>query len=389
MRPMTQLRVGPAALVVLACFALACGGHSTGPQDPPKGLASCVGNDFLTVAPIDPALLREIVPLGSLNPPAHTLPTDHLYLNTTIVSRVSTVANVVAPGNIVLTEVTRSTRTAAGTAEAVDYGISFFPCADVFMYFAHVALSVELSAKVGAFTTCDPPYSTGGTTATNCRKPLEITLTPGALIGTVGGPTNPGLDYGGNDRRVPALAFINQARSPGSDRTFGQKNTICPVDYYVAAVATVLRTKLGRNGVTRTIAPVCGTIMQDLPNTAQGRWFFNSTTQDDPHLALAHDNGDPRLGVISGGTSMPSLPSGARTFTPSVSGRVNTDFPLVTADNQIYCYQSFLGNPAPPLRHVLIQLTTSARVRIEGFIGATCGDASTWAFTSGATEFSR
>ena len=392
-RRVLHLTAGRLALVVPACFALACGDSATGPQDPPKGLAGCQGNEFLTVAPIDPALLREIVPLGNLSPPGHTLPTDHLYMNTPKVAGVAAVANVVAPGSIVVTGVTKSTRTAGGTADATDYGITFFPCADVIMFFAHiVALSADLSAKVGALTVCDAPYSTGGTTAVDCRKTVEISLAAGASIGTVGGPTNPGVDYGGNDRRVPPLAFVNPSRSYGGGSSFGQNNVVCPLDYFVPAVATALRARLGGNGVTRTIPPVCGTVMQDLANTAQGRWYFDNTTRDDAHLALAHDNVDPRLGVISAGTSIPSLPSLAgdvRTFTPSASGRVNTDFPMVTADNQIYCYQTFRGNVSPPARHVLIQLLSPTRVRIDGIVGATCGDPATWAFSSGAREFSR
>jgi hypothetical protein len=45
------------------------------------------------------------------------------------------------------------------------------------------------------------------------------------------------VDYGGYDRRVPKLAFINPARSYGNNHNFGHNNTICPVDYFVPAVA--------------------------------------------------------------------------------------------------------------------------------------------------------
>lgn len=124
--------------------------------------------------------------------------------------------------------------------------------------------------------------------------------------------TFPGLDYGGADRRVPELAFVNPTCSYGGNQSFGENHTICPVDYFVPTVANAVRARLGRNGVMRAMPPVCGTLMQDVPNSAQGRWYFDNTVRDDPHLALAHDNGDPRLGVISSGTSIPSVPVGAR-----------------------------------------------------------------------------
>jgi hypothetical protein len=375
-----------AGLVALACGS--CEGN-TGPDNVPEGLANCQGTAFLTVAPVDAALLREIVPLGNLSPPSHTQPTDHLYMNTTTVSPgVATVANIVAPGDMLITEVSKQTRSGGGPNDGVNYGMKFFPCADVFMYFSHiVTLSPDLTTRVGAITDCDPPSTVGGITSIECNKIIQIRLTAGTLIGTVGGPSFPGVDFGGADRRVPKLAFVNPARSYGNNHNFGQNNTICPVDYFVPAVAGALRARLGRNGTTRTIPPVCGSVMQDVPNTAQGRWFFDNTVQEDPHLALAHDNGDPRLGTISAGTSIPSLPVGARNFTTVTTGRVNLDFPLVTADGQIYCYQNLVFGP--PARHVLIQLISATRVRIEGVLGATCGDPATWVFTSGAREFTR
>lgn len=378
-----------AALLTVVVAAAAC--DSTGPDGVPKGLANCQGTAFLTVAPIDPADIGEIAPLGNMSPPYHTLPTDHLYLNTTPVSPgVATVANVVAPGDLVIVEVTRQTRTGSGSSNGVNYGMRFFPCADVVMYFAHlITLSPALTSQVGQFTQCEPPFTSGGITSVECSKRVEISLVAGAPIGTAGGTAFPGIDYGGADRRTPELAFINPARSYGSGQAFGQNHTICPVDYFVPGVADALRPKFGRNGVQRTIAPVCGAIMLDVPNTAQGRWYFNTSGQDDPHLALAHDNGDPRIGVISVGTSIPSLPTGAKEFTPATSGRVNLDFPLVANDGSIYCYDTFSPNPPPPLRHVLIQVTSATQLRIEGVIGATCGDPSTWAFTGEARVFTR
>jgi hypothetical protein len=258
------------------------------------------------------------------------------------------------------------------------------------MYFAHiVTLSADFGARVGDITSdCSAPYTSGGTTNSECSKRVEIGLAAGALIGTVGGPSFPGFDFGGADRRVPPLDFVNPARSYGYGQGFGQNNTICAVDYFAPAVAAALRTKLGRNGARRTTPPICGTIMQDVPNTAQGRWYFDTTPNDDPHLALAHDNGDPALGVISVGTSVPTVAAGAFTFTPAPTGRVNLDFPLVTPSGQIYCYQSFLLSPPPP-RHILIQLLSATRVRIDGLLGASCGDPSTWVFSPGAREFTR
>jgi hypothetical protein len=59
----------------LIAVASACGGSgsSTGPT-------SGAPLSF-TAAPIEPSTIQQIVPLGNLNPPDHTLPTDHIYIN--------------------------------------------------------------------------------------------------------------------------------------------------------------------------------------------------------------------------------------------------------------------------------------------------------------------
>ena len=60
-------------------FAIACGGHgnATGPTSPatPALPATLV----FTNSPADPSAIDTIIPLGNLNPPDHTLPTDHIY----------------------------------------------------------------------------------------------------------------------------------------------------------------------------------------------------------------------------------------------------------------------------------------------------------------------
>ncbi len=372
------------ALAVLVLGTTACGGGSTGTQIP-KGLANCGASPMLTVSPIDVGSIRDLTPLGNLGPPGHTFPTDHLYFYAPFTGTRMEIP-VVSPGDVVLSEVTKRTRL-SGQPSVIEYSMTFFPCADLNLYFAHVVLTTELLTRIGAFGTCEQS-SAGGNTYESCTKRLNLKLTAGSLIGTMGGDNGNTIDFGGYDRRVPQLPFINPARSYGNGTEFGHNRTICPVDYFVPNVAAALRARFSGLFGKRTIEPLCGTIMQDLPNTAQGRWFFNETMQDDPHLALVHDNVDPRIAVLSVGTSIPSLPTRYWGFTPAASGRVNADFPRVTADGLTYCYQTFVGATSP-IRHVLIQLISAMRLRIEGFTGALCGDPSTWAFTAGAREFAR
>jgi hypothetical protein len=184
---------------------------------------------------------------------------------------------------------------------------------------------------------------------------------------------------------VTALAFVNPSRSPGANDPFGANRTICPVDYFTPPVRDALRAHFGRGGERRSAPPVCGEVMQDIAGTAQGRWFHGSSVQDDMNLALVHDNVNPEIAAISVGTAVPSLPSRVYRFVPASSGRLNSDFPLVTVGGGIHCYDA----TDVPDTLVFLQLVAATRLQIEGRPGASCGDPSTWAFTSAATEFER
>ena len=142
---------------------------------------------------------------------------------------------------------------------------------------------------------------------------------------------------------------------------------------------------LGGRGAQRTVAPLCGTIMQDMVGTAQGRWFFDGSEHEDPHLALAHDNVDPGIGNLSIGTSLPGTPAGVYDFVPEPAGRVNADFPRVTADGTTWCYSPRVNRGL----HFLVQLVSASRLRIEGVPGIGCGDPAGWHFGTGAVEFAR
>lgn len=68
-------------IVLIAATSVGCGG-SSGPTAPgPTGdiPTAPAGTLVLRASPIDQAAIRWITPLGNLNPPAHSIPTDHIY----------------------------------------------------------------------------------------------------------------------------------------------------------------------------------------------------------------------------------------------------------------------------------------------------------------------
>ncbi|HEY5544668.1 MAG TPA: hypothetical protein VIK50_01325 [Gemmatimonadaceae bacterium] len=374
-----------APALVVACgaigLALGCGNHggNGGPTGlgPPGGLANCSAPQFLTTSLVLFENIRFISPLGNLNPPPHTFPTDHLYFYMAVAT-----AAIVAPGDIVVTEVLVQHRTGGGQPDLDDYSVTFFPCADVMIQLGHVArLGTQFSAKVGALDgECAAPYPTGGFTYQQCRKSVNVSMAAGEAIGVTGGT----LDVFARDRRVN-VSWANPARLSDAVGDFGDRHVACAIDYFVAPIGDQLRSKLGTQGAVRRTPPVCGDVAQDVVNTAAGRWFQpgSPTYPEDPHLALAHDNVVPSLGVFSVGTSIPSLPANVYTFPPVPIGRTNLDFRYVATVGEIICYTVSRN------QRVLLQLVSAVRLKVEGIGPGACGDPGTWAFSAGAVEFER
>lgn len=63
----------------------------------------------------------------------------------------------------------------------------------------------------------------------------------------------------------------------------------------------------------------------------------------------------------------------------------------MTADDQVYCYDSMFGiggYAVSPAQIILVQLTTEATLRIEKIDAAECG-AGPWAFQANFADFER
>ena len=250
-------------------------------------------------------------------------------------STLATVA-VFAPGRI---WITRIQKTQYASPPSTDYSITFWSCNQFVAYFGHVEqLSENLLIHAGPFEggRCIN-HSDGNIT---CQKDVIIETEAGEIIGVSEG----GLDFGAMDSRVPPLTHANPARYSSS-----VLHAVCAIDYYSPDVRDRLRGRFGghRGQRLRTVEPICGEVEQDEPGTAQGNWFLRGTegslsSSPTTHLALVHDNVDPLLGAFSVGAPVPGIGPFAVIFAPQTcGGRVNLDFNQVTADGNIYCYDSW------------------------------------------------
>lgn len=345
-----------------------------GPQ-----LPTCGTNQVLfTHSPVNLDEIASITPLGNLNPPGHTFPVKHMYINlknidsSTDAEEPTPIRTLYAPGNIVITQISLAEYLDKGES---DYSIDFSPCEEFFAYFKHLAsLSDKLEQAFNQGKGDCWEENPGGNRMRNCDKEVNIELEAGEVIGTVGGRTF-NFDFGSSDMRV------DPSEAARYDRRFeGIGYVVCPLDYFSKDIKEALYAKLGDHssgGQKRTIEPVCGTPHQDLVGTAQGVWYLQGSSgldKEDQHIALVHDNIDPRIPVFSIGTSLEKFGIESRTyeFEPKSTGFVDRDFADVKADGNIYCYE-FNKGFGDDVFQVLLQMETDEKLKIGKGRSTWCG----------------
>ena len=347
----------------------------------------------------DPAKddLLVIVPLGNLNPTSHVFPTSHIYLY----PRSQTpgdpnsppaIVPVVFPGDATVTQIITvehryppMPNPPLDRVDHTDYQIAFATCSQVLLYFDHLgAIAPRLAAAIVGMGGC-MTYMTGGQTVKRCSWDVNVPVAAGEPVGMTSA-FNYAMDFGAYDARVTPLAYANPARDLTSPSRIDFLHLTCPLDEYVPAVEASLASRVGLVGMPRTATPICGEIAQDKAGTAQGRWYAFATPKDpmlnfpeDPHLALVHDNADPRRAAFSVGTSIPALAGEVLEFLPArdpLRPRVNRDFAEVTTDGNVYCFEPPLttwGYPLPagePQPVLLVQLVDAGTLLVEGLRNA-------------------
>ncbi|MCP6719824.1 MAG: hypothetical protein KJI72_00660 [Patescibacteria group bacterium] len=312
-------------------------------------LPECDGQTF-TVPVVDVNNLEYIFPLGSINPPGHTLPTEHMYFG------IDGEVPLVAPGDVYIIDVSGSK-----DLDKIDRGIRFALCKDVFGYFGHLStLSEEIREAVKDID-CASWYTESNDL---CSRELQYKVKAGTVLGTVGAHHGQ-VDFGTYDYRT-RLNYANPLRygipyfiERGEVKGW---SVVCPIELYDDPLRQQLYDK-----VTGGIDPKCGEVMQDIKGTLQGNWFIGEVEGDwENSIAFVHDNSNPSKIIISidGGFTGP----GKYEFVPKNTGFFNRKFSDVTADGNIYCYEGEdpgrTGQEKPEGR-IIIELVSDTELQIE------------------------
>jgi len=327
----------------VALLAAACSG-APGPSAPTATPSTgvTVGSAPLvfSVSPIDVAEIRWITPLGNLNPPAHALPTDHIYFYFAHPDRGEQPAArrtpFLAPGN--------------GTV------LDTFTSASIPDVKVFIRVNPTMTYYVDHLIP-DAPLARG------------TPVTAGQRLGTTG--TAFAIDLGVVNNGL-TLGFVNPSRYAQGDSLHAD----APLKYFEEPLRSTLYAAVQRLGDDKD-----GKIDFDVAGRLSGNWFAQSGPAT---LAFAYDTYDPsrvRISVTSG-----FILSGVFAI---ADGEPDPREVAVSAGKVRYTLSRAITGPTPsgggPLGRMLVQLLDDQRIRAEIFRMTDNADD----FTSAARVFVR
>ena len=338
-------------LALCAALCIACGDH--GPTTPNDGFnnvaAPANGVAQFSFLPVPIAPGQSVTALGNLNPPGHTLPSDHIYFYDGDLSKNqpfgSDVNDVIMPATGAVVFCIRPA--------IIDYKIIFRATDNFFFYLDHIFLSDTL--KVGQV------------------------IQAGTKIGVTG--KGQGIDLGAFDMTVKHTGFLDTLRYPGQTLHY-----VGPRSYFTPALKADIDAHLYRSA---SATDKDGQIDFGIAGKLVGDWFLQGMPKDSSagpygwtrQMAFVYDYYNPSEVRISiGGTVR----------TPGVWGiSANAPRPenVTPADGIVsyYLYSPFDPN-FPPNGLLLVQMTDASTIKAEYFPGSS---ASATQFTSNAVTFVR
>jgi hypothetical protein len=313
------------ALAVLASAAIsACGGSHT-PASPSStsngsGVNVPAGTLTLRVSPIDQSAIRWITPLGNLNPPAHPIPTDHIYFYFADPDARETAearrTDFFAPGDGTVTTVLGS----VGTESKV-----FIQQTSTFSYYLdHLILSVPLQRGSA--------------------------VTAGQRLGTTGSAY--GIDLGVINQSLN-LNFLIPSHYIGDTI-----HADAPLKYFAEPIRSQLYARVQRVG-----SDLDGKIDFDVAGRLAGNWFLGSNAL----LAFVYDTYDPSSVRISTG-------AGALQGVFSIAAGEPAPSDVSPASGKVTytLTRAITGPPRTGINgvagYMLVEMTDATHLRMETFI---------------------
>lgn len=281
----------------------------------PSGLGSSFS---FTRSPIDPALIEFITPLGNLNPPGHTMPTDHIYFYHHLNHRSAPQYEVFAPADGIVGPIMRGN----------DDAIYVWTSSSHMYYIGHVILDAGF--------------------AQNQR------VTAGQRLG-VTSTLSFGLDLGLLNYNI-TVPFVAPARY--SDNSL---HADAPLKYFAEPLKSQLYGLVEGTGVNRD-----GQINFDQAGRLVGNWYHESLAVSESagpngwtrHLAFVRDNRDPSKIVFSVG----GMITNAGTFSISAGDPDPASVTVGTGPVTYAVASTSFGGPSGPF---VVTMLSDTRIRVQ------------------------
>ncbi len=301
------------------------------------------------VLPVDLTYITGLVPLGNLNPPGHTFPTDHMYF---YFSNQVTSFDLKSPGNLHVIQLVSQRMNPNQLDEKKDYTI-ILGSGSTRIRFAHVTqLQGKLLDAASSFSASVCETTTiGGKQYEKCTLNVDVNVSAGELIGTIytNVPGQFGFDLGIYVDNIP----------------------VCPLDYFDSASRLQLISKLGSPDglVKRTAEPLCGEVNQDILGTLQGNWIQNGYDfyKESNNISFAKDAVEPNRLFLSIGDAGVLVPSGLyEVINIQSSGVIDRAFKDVKPDGKIYTYTvKVFESGVWKNRSILLRLEDNTHLSLE------------------------
>jgi hypothetical protein len=302
-----------------------------------------------TVLPVAPSPGLTLTALGSLNPPGHVLPTDHVYFYAWDLSKPGASGGT-ATRNVYMPATGALFIKLQGSSILGDSKLMFRATDTFYFYLDHVVVTVPMN--------------------------IDSVYQAGTLIGT----TDPGgtLDLGAFDESVTHDGFLVPGRY--AEQTL---HYVSPWKYFAPSLQPALYAQLYR---APSATDKDGKIDFGIAGKLSGDWFLQGMPADSSEgpygwtrsVSFAYDYYDPsKVRISIGGT----IGAPGVWAIDSLSPRPET----VSTANGLVIYP--LINPfdgGPPIGRVLVQMVSDTQIKIELFTGsnatATQFDANAWTF---------
>ena len=321
-------------------------------------LPAC-GSALMTTPPVPLSSIVAIEPIGSANPPEHTLASISSDTYIGVVGQGTTQTTpLVAPGDMWIILI--NPRYGGVSQDPEDHTITYAFCKDVYGIVDHVkSFSPEMRALLDAYP-C--PYKSTSSSGGSCPSLLMAPVKAGTPLGTVG-RIQGNFNFGTWDLRI-THNFANSSR-----HGFRTKHSTCPLDYFTSPLKEELIKK-----IEKTANGMCGSVEHDVLGTLSGDWFIGNATPRRPAdwgklLYFGPNNRLAGLSVIS--ISGIVVPQPTKWIFEAVSaGNTNRKFEDVRP-GVIYCYDNDGKHTQKNYEkgvlsgRFLVELTSSTALKIE------------------------